>query len=593
MTLPGLIAANNLSDVVDRERAWDNLGDSISADFPIPPLSLDLNFAANKSLVDAVTGASLVTLTRASSKMVTNSARVLETVGIDVPAFDHNPTTGESLGLLVEEARTNVALPSADYSGANWIKTNIQVSASTTTAPDGSTCFAYEGSSASNLLKRLRFNFTTTTVGAYTWSIYVKAGTEDSCAITLQDGTGVNGSTAVILLTNGTVTTAASNNGSNTGATVLVQTLSNGFYRINLTSTFVAALTQIQAIITWDGNFSSTTTGTLFPWGAQLEAGAFPTSYIATTGATATRAADVATITGSNFSSWYNQSQGTIYCEWRTPTPTKNSFAAAVGISGNGNNRFLGHPLNTSSSIPKVEMAIGLTNFSVGNTGDQSIAVNGAIGAGLGANINAPTYPNDLLIGFQFDGGSNYLNGTIARLTFSPVRSPDLALQYITSASGSPSSATYPYTFTIKGKDTLALNSASNASTRDFVLIKGLRTSAQPRLTTAALQVASGVDFQRAAMLKLSPTTSGDYFFSSGITLSGVSTGINGTRALSIATSPFSGSTATASILLRELQPQASWRVTEPMPSGTIASPEFAIPFETSDFMLFMKAGQS
>jgi hypothetical protein len=26
MTLPGLVAANNLSDVVDRERAWDNLG---------------------------------------------------------------------------------------------------------------------------------------------------------------------------------------------------------------------------------------------------------------------------------------------------------------------------------------------------------------------------------------------------------------------------------------------------------------------------------------------------------------------------------------------------------------------------------------
>jgi hypothetical protein len=148
-------------------------------------------------------------------------------------------------------------------------------------------------------------------------------------------------------------------------------------------------------------------------------------------------------------------------------------------------------------------------------------------------------------------------------------------------------------TFTIKGKDILALNSVSNTSTRDFVFIKGLSTSAQPRLTTAAQQVASGTVFQDAAMLKASPTTSGNYLFSSGITLSGVSTRINGTPALSIATSPFSGSTATASILLRELQPQTNWRITEPMPSGTIASPEFAIPFETNDFVLFMKAGQN
>jgi hypothetical protein len=94
-------------------------------------------------------------------------------------------------------------------------------------------------------------------------------------------------------------------------------------------------------------------------------------------------------------------------------------------------------------------------------------------------------------------------------------------------------------------------------------------------------------------MPKASPTTIGNYFFSSGLTLSGVSTRINGTPALSIATSPFSGSTATSSIVLRELQPQTNWRITEPMVSGAIASPELAIPFETNDFVLFMKAGQN
>ena len=74
--------------------------------------SLDLRFADNKSLTDAVTGASLVTFTRASSGTYTDSAGVLQTAATDVPRFDHDPTTGESLGLLVEEQRTNLLLRS-------------------------------------------------------------------------------------------------------------------------------------------------------------------------------------------------------------------------------------------------------------------------------------------------------------------------------------------------------------------------------------------------------------------------------------------------------------------------------------------------
>ena len=148
-------------------------------------------------------------------------------------------------------------------------------------------------------------------------------------------------------------------------------------------------------------------------------------------------------------------------------------------------------------------------------------------------------------------------------------------------------------TFTITGRDILALEGVRNTSTRDFIFIKGLTSAAQPRLTSAAANVASGTFLRDNALLKTAATSSGNYFFSSGLTLSGVSTRINGTNALSIATSPFSGSTATAPLLLRELRPQANWRISEPMPSGTIATPDLAIPFETNDFVLFMKAGQN
>ena len=46
-------------------------------------------------------------------------------------------------------------------------------------------------------------------------------------------------------------------------------------------------------------------------WGAQAETGAVATSYIPTTSAAVTRAADVAVMTGTNFSSWWNAIEGT------------------------------------------------------------------------------------------------------------------------------------------------------------------------------------------------------------------------------------------------------------------------------------------
>jgi hypothetical protein len=68
-------------------------------------------------------------------------------------------------------------------------------------------------------------------------------------------------------------------------------------------------------------------TSGIFIWGAQLEAGAFATSYIPTVASQVTRSADVAVIQGSNFSSWYNQNEGTIYGEW--------TYSSVLNTAGN------------------------------------------------------------------------------------------------------------------------------------------------------------------------------------------------------------------------------------------------------------------
>ena len=65
-------------------------------------------------------------------------------------------------------------------------------------------------------------------------------------------------------------------------------------------------------------------TSAIYFWGAQLEAGSFPTSYIPTSGGTATRAADVASITGTNFSSWYVSAPQTWFINYDTPYAANN-----------------------------------------------------------------------------------------------------------------------------------------------------------------------------------------------------------------------------------------------------------------------------
>ena len=102
MALAGLLAANNLNDVTDIERTWDNLGSNISATVFVPAPTLDLDFAANKSLIDSVSGNNLITFSRASTGTFVGSNGLVQTAASGVARFDHNPATGESLGLLVE-----------------------------------------------------------------------------------------------------------------------------------------------------------------------------------------------------------------------------------------------------------------------------------------------------------------------------------------------------------------------------------------------------------------------------------------------------------------------------------------------------------
>jgi hypothetical protein len=308
--------------------------------------SLDLRFAENRSLVDAVTGASLVTFTRASSGTFVNSAGVLQTATNDVPRFDHNPTTGESQGLLVEEQRSNLLLNSGTLST----------------------------------------QLVTVTAVAHTLSF---------------TGTGT------ITLTG--VSTAGPLVGTGTGEA----------NRVSLTFTPTA------------GSLTLTVSGTVT--NAQLEAGAFRTSYIATAGAAVTRSADVASITGSAFSSWYRQDAISVFCQL-----TKSTTATGAAFSINditANNRISGLIATTSFSAARNTAGAG-TLFTPSTTyapvsglnklAQASTNLNHAIAGNGGTVATAATYNMPVVdrldIGNQL--GGTFLNGSLARLTVWPQALP-------------------------------------------------------------------------------------------------------------------------------------------------------------------------
>jgi hypothetical protein len=327
-------------------------GDSLARAAQAVP-SLDLNFAVTKTV------GPLVAFTRASTATFIDSAGTLQTAAVDVPRFDHNPTTGESLGLLVEEQRTNLLLNTATLSTQS----------------------------------------VTVTAVAHTLSFY--------------------GS--------GTVTLS--------GASTAGPAVGSGAFPARTTLTFTPSA----------GTLTLTVTGSVTS--AQIEAGAFPTSYIPTTTAAVTRSADVASITGANFSSWYRQDEGTVFAETQLQSIAARN-AAGFDINDNStNNRTVFRALTSSVTDQVVIRSASSVVFSPANVSpaptmasrksavgykvnDYIFTAIGNVGY-TGTTGAVPVSVSQMLVGCE-QGPIAYLGGTIRRLTYWPQRLSNSTLQAIT-----------------------------------------------------------------------------------------------------------------------------------------------------------------
>lgn len=316
-------------------------------------------FGSANMVLDFTNGSALdsrVTFTRSTTGTRTNPSGLIESVAINGPRFNYNATTLESLGLLIEEQRTNLLLNSL-IDGTN-LSTQIVV----TTA-------------------------VSTTLSFYGTGQIVLSGSASSTVV----GTGV--------------------------------------YPTRTTFTFTPTV----------GSLTLTVTGTVQY--AQLEAGAFATSYIPTAASTVTRAADVAVMTGTNFSSWFNATAGTLYAEATAPASAQT--IATISDNTNSNRILLQQGTNTRNVIittggvaqASVSAAATFNQYAKAAAAFATNSCQIASNTVLGIEDTTLTLPvvSRMYIGAGAVGTSGFLNGTIKKISYFPLRLTNTNLQALTS----------------------------------------------------------------------------------------------------------------------------------------------------------------
>lgn len=285
-------------------------------------------------------------------------------------------------GLLLEKAATNLLLYSEQLN--SWTKGNATVTTDATVAPDGNSTADKIVESTTNSTHVVAQSTVGAAATRYTLSCYAKPA--ERGWITLQVYDGVGYFTAFFDLVN--IATGAKS----AGSTTRIKRSANGFARCELTFTTNTGVSSITSnILAATGDNIATYLGDgasgVYVWGAQLAVGGYATSYIQTTSAQVTRAADtsssaqttratdVATISGTNFAQLVKQYEGSVVTEVYNPsTVVGDSLGITRGVAC----------LSDGTEANKIRVAVdaGQTTQTRKNSVDQSTQMIGAVSIG-------------------------------------------------------------------------------------------------------------------------------------------------------------------------------------------------------------------
>jgi len=335
-------------------------------------------------------------VTRATTATRVNASGLIEVVASGIPRLDYY-TSGGTAGcpaLLVEPSGSNLLQRSEEFENSYWSKSFGNVTQDQTTAPNGlTTADKYVVTNGQPLNSPIIRSFSFAINTTYTLSLFVKKADYDTASIRLN-------TTETGLLTN------SFNLASGTATNNQIQDYGNGWYRVWVSFTTAATVTNGQVQLIRDAQVRDGVAG-IFIWGAQLEVGSVPTSYIPTTTASATRNADVVTLSGA-VSGCIGQTEGTIYAEVDLQRLVLGSvFVLDVGgtteyiaISKLATGAFRVSIKKTSTSavniITTTTNAVGVYKLALGyKSGDYALYINGV---SRGTSTNSTDYPTGSLI---------------------------------------------------------------------------------------------------------------------------------------------------------------------------------------------------
>jgi hypothetical protein len=403
--------------------------------------TLDLNFALTKTLDPRIT------FTRASSGTFFDSNGAIQTAPVNTPRFDHNPLTRESLGLLIEEQRTNSIRNNTMVGAVAGTPGTLPTNWFTYTSLTGLTQ-QIVGTGIENGITYIDYKLSGTTSGAGSYNLFLEA-----LGQIVATSSQVWTSSGYFKLVTGSLTNIvniACGSESRTAAGGFIEQYSTSFTAdstlkrsSNTTPALPATTERVVPVIIINVSAAAAIDITLRIGLPQLELGAFATSVIPTTTTALTRAADVARV--NTLSPWFNAAEGTIYAEASVPVPAAyTGFVYLLGTFTDGIMYFRQSDFRQPVDRVRVSGADQFINGFGATWTTTAVFKNaqaykandfaGSVNGGAVATDSSGTVPSVSVL--QIGGlgsGSSPINGHIRRITYFNRRLANSELQLLSS----------------------------------------------------------------------------------------------------------------------------------------------------------------